>query len=117
MPNVLQPCQVYFLPKLIDQSSCGILITHAKTRPILHYDWSISLGGNRPDRAVKHLAAMLSSLVLHSGNINYHTKERKHRHPSDFEMVAWLAVSRDAIENMNVLTCLCAYRFDVNCSV
>ena len=37
-----------FSPNLIDQSSCRILTTHAKTRPILHDDWSIRLGENRP---------------------------------------------------------------------
>ena len=46
-------------PNLADQSSCRIVITHAKARPILHADWSIRLGDNRPDRALKHLAAML----------------------------------------------------------
>ena len=29
------------------------------TRPILHDDWLIRLGENRPDKALKHLAAML----------------------------------------------------------
>ena len=48
-----------FSPNLIDQSSCRILSTHAKARPILRDDWSIRLGENRPDRALKHLAAML----------------------------------------------------------
>ena len=48
-----------FSPNLIDQSSCRILITHAKTRSILHDDWPVRLGGNRHDRALKHLAAML----------------------------------------------------------
>ena len=28
-----------FSPKLIDQSSCRILTTHVKTRPVLHDDW------------------------------------------------------------------------------
>ena len=37
-----------FSPNLIDQSSCRILTTHANTRPILHDDWSIRLGENRP---------------------------------------------------------------------
>ena len=36
-----------FPPNLIDQSSCMILTTHAKTRPILHDDWSVRLGENR----------------------------------------------------------------------
>ena len=46
-----------FSPNLIVQSSCRILITHAKIRPILHDDWSIRLGENRLDKALKHLAA------------------------------------------------------------
>ena len=37
----------------IDQSSCRILTTHAMIRSILHDDWSIRLGENRPDRALK----------------------------------------------------------------
>ena len=35
-----------FSPNLIDQSSCSILTTYAKKSPILHDDWSISLGEN-----------------------------------------------------------------------
>ena len=50
-----------FSPNLIDQSSCRILTTHAKAWLILHDDWSIRLGENRPDMALKHLAAMLAS--------------------------------------------------------
>ena len=46
-------------PNLIDESSCGILTTRAKTWPILHDDWSITLGENRPDGAFKHLKDML----------------------------------------------------------
>ena len=42
-----------FSPKLIDQSSCMILTIHAKTRPILHDDWSIRLGENRLYRSSK----------------------------------------------------------------
>ena len=38
-----------FSPKLVNQASCRILTTAAKTRPILHDDWSIRLGENRPD--------------------------------------------------------------------
>ena len=53
-----------FSISLIDQSSCRILTTHTKARPILHDDWSIRLGENRPDRALKHLAAMLVSIQL-----------------------------------------------------
>ena len=49
-----------FSPNLIDQSSYRILSTHAKTRPILHDDWSIRLGENRPDSSRKHLATMLT---------------------------------------------------------
>ena len=30
---------------------------------ILHDDWSIRLGENRPDRVLKHLAAMLSGTL------------------------------------------------------
>ena len=54
-----------FSPNLIYQSSCRVLTTNAKnpfcakTRPIMHDDWSIRLGENRPDRALKHLTAML----------------------------------------------------------
>ena len=52
--------QLFLLsPNLTDQSSCRILTTHAKTRPILHYDWSIRLGENRLGRVFKHLMAML----------------------------------------------------------
>ena len=44
---------------LIDQSSCkmGLVITCVVR--ILHDDWSIRLGENRPDGALKHLAVML----------------------------------------------------------
>ena len=31
---------------------------------ILHDDWSISLGENRPDRALKNLAAMLTHIAM-----------------------------------------------------
>ena len=48
-----------FSPNLIDQSSSRILTTYVKYRPILHDDWLIKLGENRPDRVLKHLAAML----------------------------------------------------------
>ena len=54
----LKTLSVLFSLNLIDQLSCRILTTHAKTRPILHDDWSIKLKGNRPKRAVKHLVAM-----------------------------------------------------------
>ena len=49
-----------FSPNLIDQSSSRILTTYAKARLILHDDWSVRLGENRPDRALKLLAATLS---------------------------------------------------------
>ena len=49
-----------FSPSPIDQSSCRILTTHAKARPMLHDDWSIRLGENRPNSALIHLAAMLN---------------------------------------------------------
>ena len=54
-----------FSPNLIDQSSCRILITHAKARPILHDDWSVRFGENRSERALKHLAAMLHGFRLY----------------------------------------------------
>ena len=53
-----------FSPNLIDQSLCKILATHAKSRPILHDDWSIKLGENRPDRALGHLTAMLVCYIF-----------------------------------------------------
>ena len=37
------------------------MTTHVKTTPILHADWSIRLGENRFDWALKHLAAMLAA--------------------------------------------------------
>ena len=50
-----------FSPNLIGQSSSKILTAHAKTRPILHDEWSSRLGGggDRPDMTFKCLAAML----------------------------------------------------------
>ena len=53
-----------FSPNLIDQSSCMILTTHAKTRPILHDDWSIRLGKNRLYRSSQHFAAMLAIITM-----------------------------------------------------
>ena len=53
-----------FSPNLIDQSSCKILTTHAKTRPILHDDWSIRLGENRFPRALKHFVGMLLCIYI-----------------------------------------------------
>ena len=43
----LRALSVLFSPDPIDQSSCRILTTHAKTRPILRDDWSIRLGEDR----------------------------------------------------------------------
>ena len=40
-----------------------ILTTHAKTRAILHNDWSTRLGENKPDWALQHLGAMLFARV------------------------------------------------------
>ena len=40
------------------------MTTHAKARPILHADWPIRLGENRPDRALKHLVAMLVCIYM-----------------------------------------------------
>ena len=57
-----------FSPTIIDQSSCRILTTHAKNTPILHDDWSIRLGENRPDRALTHLAVMLSESGLYESS-------------------------------------------------
>ena len=48
-----------FSRNLINQSSCRILTTYARTRPILHDNWSIRLGENRPDRALQYLAVVL----------------------------------------------------------
>ena len=41
-----------FSPNIIGQSSCRILTTHTKTRPILHDDCSIRLGENRLDQTL-----------------------------------------------------------------
>ena len=48
-----------FSPDLVDQSSCRIMTTYAKARPILHADWPIKFGEDRPDMALKHMAAIL----------------------------------------------------------
>ena len=53
-----------FSLKLVSQSSCRVLTTHAKTRPILHDDWSIRLGENRPVSIQKHVVAMLLKSLL-----------------------------------------------------
>ena len=60
-----------FSPNLKDQSSCRILTTHAKARPMLHDDWSIRLGENRPDRALKHMAAILYKAPFIGNTIYY----------------------------------------------
>ena len=41
-----------FSPNLIDQSSYRILTTHAKTRPIMHDEYSIRMGENRLNGAL-----------------------------------------------------------------
>ena len=48
-----------FSLNLIDQSACRVLTTHAKTRPILHYDWSIRLGENRRYQSSQTFGAIL----------------------------------------------------------
>ena len=48
-----------FSPNLIDQSSCRMGLVLACVVRILHDDWSIRLGENRPDEARKYLVAML----------------------------------------------------------
>ena len=62
--QVFETLSGLFSPNLIHQSSCSILITHAKIRPILYDDWSIRLRENRPDWALKHLAAILRHIEL-----------------------------------------------------
>ena len=44
---------------------------------IMHDNWSIRLGENRPDRALKHLAAML--YTEHIKTINFQGMYRGHR--------------------------------------
>ena len=53
-------------PKLIDQSSCRILTTHLKNRPIFHDDWSIRLGENELYRSSQTFGsyAVLLELVI-----------------------------------------------------
>ena len=62
-----------FSPKIIDESSCRILATHAKTRPILQDDWSIRLGENRPDQSSKKLGDYASlgveAITLQHGSV------------------------------------------------
>ena len=53
-----------FPPNLINQSSCRILTTHAKTRPILHDDWRIRLGENRLERAMLALSVSLKLVYI-----------------------------------------------------
>ena len=48
-----------FSPNLIDQSSCRMGLALACVMRILHEDWSIRLGENRFNMALKHLAAMM----------------------------------------------------------
>ena len=62
--NCLRTMLSIFSPNLINQSSCRILTIHTKTWRILHDDWSIRLGENRPDRALKHLAAVLRNTAV-----------------------------------------------------
>ena len=54
-----------FSPSLVNQSSCRILTTHAKARPILHDDWSIRLGENRPYKSSKKFGDYALSHLLH----------------------------------------------------
>ena len=49
-----------FSPYLIDQSSRRMGLVLACVVRILHDDWLASMGENRPDRVLKHLAAMLT---------------------------------------------------------
>ena len=49
-----------FSPNLIDQSSCKTGLVSTFVVRIWHDDWSIRLGDNRPDKVLKHLAAMLT---------------------------------------------------------
>ena len=53
-----------FSANLIDQSSSRILTTHARTMLIVHGDWLIRWGENRPDMTLKHLTAMLSIVAF-----------------------------------------------------
>ena len=48
-----------FSPNLISQSACKMSLALACVVIILHDDWSISLGENRLNRGLKHLAAKL----------------------------------------------------------
>ena len=51
-----------FSPNLMDQSSCKMGLALACAVRILHGDWSIRLGESRPDKVLKHLAAMLDKI-------------------------------------------------------
>ena len=63
-------CQMFensdkvFSPNLIDQSSCKMGLVLVCVVRILHDDWSIRLGENRPARALKHLAAILFNALF-----------------------------------------------------
>ena len=48
-----------FSPNLIDQSSCRMGLPLACVMRIMHRDWSIRLGENVFNMALKHLVAML----------------------------------------------------------
>ena len=45
---------------------------------MLHDDWSISLGENRPDRALKHLVAMLARICSTSEE-NFNKRSTRHK--------------------------------------
>ena len=62
-----------FSPNLIDQSSCRMGQVLACVVRILHDDWSIRLGENKPDEARKHLVAMLSNSNLKVTIEDWHT--------------------------------------------
>ena len=73
-----RPLLGLFFPNLLNQSSCRILTLHAKTRPILHHDWSIKLGDNRLYQSLikvlKHSATMLlSSRSINTKRVRYST--------------------------------------------
>ena len=46
----------------MDKSLCRVALVVISLVRILHDDWSIRLGENRPDRALKHLVAMLVAI-------------------------------------------------------
>ena len=57
----LRALSCLFPPNLTGQSSCRMDLVLACVVRILHDDWSIRLGENRPDRVLKHSADMLLS--------------------------------------------------------